>query len=175
MKKKDQDHDDEMMARNLASQYSEPGYNNDERLAQDLQDELYARELQRRERESAQQKYMFEYPERRSGPFTWPPDDDNDTDDETEQTTPIMTTLEKKVSEIKEGVKSKFSSFTSTISQVLSNPPAPKKEPAYAPLIDRPDEDRDLISSSDDEDLLIDKRTTTQKKPSTVELTINTE
>lgn len=115
-------------------------------------DEILARELQNRERRAAAHYLHYQ---RASGPFTWPPEEsDSDEEQQRGNSPPIMETLGKKVSQFKEGFKSTLSSLTSSITQALAPPPpVSPRQPVYAPLPPEDDEDKELISSSDSDDL----------------------
>jgi len=190
--KKMQERDDEILARSLQAQLREGDSNdNDENLAKEIarmeKDEIIARALQQRESEVAERILYQGYPVRRrkkknSGFFDFSDSSEESREEkpkpESPPEEPIMESIEKKVNELTEDLKSKFSSLTSSISQAFSSPRP--EQPAY-PDNKRKEDDKDLISSSEDDENvgddipLLDRRSEKKTKTSPVELTINTE
>jgi hypothetical protein len=188
--KRMQERDDEILARSLQAQLREGDSNdNDENLAKEIarmeKDEIIARALQQRETEVAE-RILYQYPVRRrrkknSGFFDFSDSSDESKEEkpkpESPPGEPIMETIEKKMSEFTEDFKSKLNSLTESISNAFSSP---RQEPAY-PQNKRKEDDKDLISSSEDDENvgddipLLDRRTEKKSKNSAVELTINTE
>jgi len=188
--KKMQERDDEILARSLQAQLREGDSNdNDENLAKEIarmeKDEIIARALQQRETEAAE-RMLYQYPVRRrkkknSGFFDFSDSSDEEREEkpkpESPPAEPIMETIEKKMNEFTEDFKKSFSSLTSSISNAFTSPR--QEQPAY-PQNKRKEDDKDLISSSEDDENvgddipLLDRRTE-KTKSSPVELTINTE
>jgi len=200
-----------MFARSLQAQWSrsENGNPDDELLAAEMarmeKDEMLARQLQRREMQSAEAvtaAALYGYPSRRrrSGPQTWPDSDSNSTDSDQEPGEPITTKIDKKLTEIGQDIKSGWTSFTSKISGAFSSPaastpsstdpaPAPAPTPAhvptasqavYSPLFETDQDEKDLLGSDDDghehpEEKSLIDKRKDRKMGGTVELTINTE
>jgi len=186
-----QERDDEILARSLQAQLREGDSNdNDENLAKEIarmeKDEIIARALQQRETEAAE-RMLYQYPVRRrkkknSGFFDFSDSSDEEKEEkpkpESPPGEPIMETIEKKMNEFTEDFKKSFSSLTSSISNAFTSPR--QEQPAY-PQNKRKEDDKDLISSSEDDENvsddipLLDRRTEKKTKSSPVELTINTE